>query len=168
MIVVQVEGTLAIERPSGAPFKNHCTKCSHSNLIVLEGGFYCNICHGVQDVVRKAHLCAKIANADGEHSITIEGQWLVSLVRMSEDKFLALSRGQQIKMLSTLKIKGTFLLTPMAMLCGYEENMEVSASSNVETSGTPESEHLVQTPPKRRLDENEATPEAASAKKISK
>lgn len=159
---------MSIERPTVAPFNHVCAKCSRSNLTIIEGGSYCNICHSVQDVVQKVCLCAKIVNGDKECSITIEGQWLVALVRMSEVSFLTLSRGQQIKMLSTLKVKGTFLLTPMSMLCGYEEHMEASASSNLETNTTHESELSLQTPPKRRLDDSIGTPEAASAKKMSK
>lgn len=154
--------------PSVAPFKHHCVKCSLSNVIIIDGGFYCNHCHSVQEVAKKAHLSAKIVNGDGEFSITIEGQWLVALVRMSEAQFLALSRGQQIKMLSTLKVRGGFLLTPMAMLCGYEEQMEASSDSNVETNLTDENDRLFQTPPKRRIDEDGANPGVGSAKKIVK
>lgn len=155
--------------PSVAPFKQHCVKCSLSNVIIIDGGFYCNHCHSVREVIKKAHLSAKIVNDEGEILITIEGQWLVSLVRMSEEQFLALSRGQQIKMLSTLKVKGGFLLTSLAVLCGYEEQMEASGSdSNVDTNITDEDNHLFQTPTKRRLDDDDANAGAGSAKKIVK
>jgi hypothetical protein len=130
--------------------------------MVIEGGFYCNHCRCIQDVVKKAHLCARIVNGDGEYSITIEGQWLVALVRMSEEQFLALSRGNQIKLLSTLKVKGIYSLTPMAVLCGYEEHMEVSI---IETNSTQGSEGTFRTPPKRKLDDMGVSTGSASTTK---
>ncbi|KAG0572581.1 hypothetical protein KC19_VG107300 [Ceratodon purpureus] len=62
----------------------------------------------------------------------LEGQWLQTLVRMTEEQFLKLSRGEQIKMLTAFRIKGTFWLTPMAILNGFEEDVDTSNFSSLD------------------------------------
>jgi hypothetical protein len=63
---------------------------------------------------------------------------------MSEEQFLNLPRGQQIKLLSSFSIRGTFWLTPMACLNGFEEDMDTyvnttPTSCNVGSSAMPSS-----------------------------
>ena len=59
---------------------------------------------------------------------------------MLEEQFLNLSRKQQVKMLSTFCIKGTFWLIPMSFENGFDEDMETSlmpTSCNVDSSALP-------------------------------
>jgi hypothetical protein len=56
----------------------------------------------------------------------LEGKWLQTLVRMPKEQFLNLSRGEQVKMLITFRIKGTFWLIPMSVLNGFAKYMETS------------------------------------------
>ena len=59
----------------------------------------------------------------------LEGQWLETLVRMLEEIFLNLSRQEQIRMLTSFRIKGTFWLTPMSFMNGFDEDMETNFTS---------------------------------------
>ncbi len=43
---------MTVTSPTVAPYKQVCTKCKLSNLILLDGGYYCNVCH-TQEVVEK-------------------------------------------------------------------------------------------------------------------
>ena len=61
--------------------------------------------------------------------MSLEGQWLQMLVWMSKEQFLNFSREQQIKMLTTFCIKGTFWLTPMSFLDGFEKDIKTNHNS---------------------------------------
>ena len=45
---------------------------------------------------------------------------------MSEEIFLNLSRHEQIRMLTSFYIKGTFWLTPMSFMSGFDKDMETN------------------------------------------
>lgn len=131
---MKVEGTLSIQNPAVVPFSHNCTKCKNSNLLVLDDGFYCNICHHVRSVFKKASLSGKIVTFSENVFVTIEGQWLASLVGMSETQFLNLTRGEQILMLSSFRVRGIFALTFTNYLCGFTERMEVAANPSSDAS----------------------------------
>ena len=69
------------------PYKHICYKCKFSNLIVIEGGFYCNMCHNVQDVIKMAFFQEKIVNSIQEVIMSLEGEWLEALVGMTKEQF---------------------------------------------------------------------------------
>ena len=48
---------------------------------------------------------------------------------MSKKTFLNLSRHEQIRMLPSFHIKGTFWLTPMSFMNGFDEDMETNFTS---------------------------------------
>ena len=48
---------------------------------------------------------------------------------MSKEIFLNLSKHEQIKMLTSFHIKGTFWLTPMSFMNGFDEEMETNFTS---------------------------------------
>jgi hypothetical protein len=99
-----VYGTLSIASPAVAPYKYVCKQCNLSNLIVVEEGFY----YSPQQVFNQAYLYGKITTTSQVVTMYLEGKWLQTLVRMLEEQFLNLSRGEQVKMLTTFWIKGTF------------------------------------------------------------
>jgi hypothetical protein len=126
---------MTVISPTVAPYKQVCTKCKLSNLILLHGGYYCNVCHTQEVVEKKAHVRAKISTVSSQNvTIYIEGLWLQSLVRMTEEQFLSLARGQQIKILSSIRVNGTFSLTPMSFLNGFEEDLDRDMDVNVDSS----------------------------------
>ena len=92
--LVQVYGTLSIASLAVAPYKHVCKKCNLSNLIVVEEGFYYNVCHNPQPVIKQAYVCVKITSTFQVVTMYLEGQWLQTLVRMSKEQFLNLSRKQ--------------------------------------------------------------------------
>jgi hypothetical protein len=177
-------GTLSIASPAVAPYKYVCKQCNLSNLIVVEEGFYCNVCHSPQQVLKQAYLRGKITTTSQAVTMYLEGKWLQTLVRMPEEHFLNLSRGEQVKMLTTFRIKGTFWLTPMSVLNGFDEDMETNSmpntscnvDSNVEPSTTLDSfagsDVQACTPPfplKRKLDDSiDASPGSTSTSKSRK
>jgi hypothetical protein len=59
---------------------------------------------------------------------------------MSEEQFLNLSREQQVKMLTTFRIKDTFWLIPMSILNGFNEDIETSlmpTNCNIDSNALP-------------------------------
>jgi hypothetical protein len=180
---VKVYGTLSIASLAVAPYKHVCKKCNLSNFIVVEEGFYSNVCHSPQPVLKQAYLRGKITTTSQAVTMYLEGKWLQTLVRMPEEQFLNLSREQQVKMLTTFRIKGTFWLTPMSVLNGFDEDMETSwmpTSCNVDSNAVPSttldsfggSEVQACTPPlplKRKLDDSvDASPGTTSTSKSRK
>ena len=95
----------------------------------VEEGFYYNVCHCSQTITKRAHLRGKITTTSEVVTIFLEGQWLETLVRMSEEIFLNLSRQEQIRMLTSFRIKGTFWLIPMSFMNGFDEDMETNFTS---------------------------------------
>ena len=120
---------MSIASPAVAPYKNVCTKCKLSNLIKVEEGFYCNVCHCPQIVTKRAHFCGKITTTSQVITIFFEGQWVETLVRMSKEIFLNLSRQEQIRILISFHIKGRFWLTPMSFMNGFDEDIETNFTS---------------------------------------
>jgi hypothetical protein len=175
-----VYGTLFIASPVVAPYKYVCKQCNLSNLIVVEEGFYCNVCHSPQQVLKQAYLRGKITTTSQAITMYFEGKWLQTLVRMPEEQFLNLSKGEQMKMLTTVRIKGIFWLTPMSVLNGFDEDMKTNSmptSCNVDSNDVPSttldsfagSEVQACTPPfplKRKLDDSvDASPWSTSTSK---
>jgi hypothetical protein len=85
---------LSITNPVVAPYKHVCEKYNLSNLIVVEEGFYCNVCHSPQPVLKQAYLRGKITTTSQVVTMYLEGKWLQTLVWMPEEQFLNLSREQ--------------------------------------------------------------------------
>ena len=80
-------------------------------------------------VIKRAHLCGKITTTSQVVTIFLEGQWLETLIQMLEKNFLNLSRQEQIRMLTSFCIKGTFWLIPMSFMNGFDEDMETNFTS---------------------------------------
>jgi hypothetical protein len=178
-----VYGTLSVTSPAITPYKYVCRQCNLSNLIIVEEGFYCNVCHSPQQVLKQAYLRGKITTTSQAVTMYLEGKWLQTLVRMLEEQFLNLSRGEQVKVFTTFRIKGTFWLIPMSILNGFDEDMETSSmpiSCNVDSNPVPSttldsfvgSEVQACTPPfplKRKLDDSvDASPGSTTTSKSRK
>jgi hypothetical protein len=71
---------MSIASPAVAPYKLVCNKCKLSNLIVVDKGYYCNKCYSPQPVTKQAYLEGKITTETQIVPMSLEGQWLQTLV----------------------------------------------------------------------------------------
>lgn len=74
LYTVQVYGTMSTERRLVTPYKHICKKCKFSNFIVIEGGYYYNVCHIVQDVIKNNFFEGKIINSNQKVYISLKDQ----------------------------------------------------------------------------------------------
>ena len=124
-------------------------------------------------MLKQAYLRGKITTTSQAVTMYLEGKWLEMLVRMPEEQFLNLSRGEQVKMLTTFWIKSTFWLIPMSVLNGFDEDMETSLMpTNCNVDSNIGSDVQSCTPPlslKRKLDTSvDASPGSTSISKSKK
>ena len=74
-----VHGTIPIANVVVAPYRHICTKYNLSNFIIVDEGFYCNVCHGLRSIIRHIYLQAKIIIDISTRVVTMhfEGQTFV-------------------------------------------------------------------------------------------
>lgn len=104
-------GLFTIASPTMTSYKHVYHKCNLSNLIVVEKGFYCNFSHRSELFMMKAHLRVKISIITQSVTMYLEGHGLEALERMTEEQFLKLLQGKQIKMLTPFRISKTWVFS---------------------------------------------------------
>ena len=127
MLFLQIEGCLTVQNPTVPPFKRICAVCRFENVVlVYSGKYYCKKCECNQEVEFLPFIKVKILTADvRDVHVSIEGEWLSTLVRMLVKEFFKIGKREHIKLLFQLRLHGRFNLSPTSYLAGYEEyNMD--------------------------------------------
>jgi hypothetical protein len=127
-----VIGVLTITSPAAPPFRKVCKTCHQVDIISSANkDSYCNVCRAKTTSINSAFVRGTIVTDDNlSVFINIEGRWLEAILHETVVQFLASSRFEQIKLLKSIRIRGTFLLSTTSHLVGFQEQFNFHFSSS--------------------------------------
>jgi hypothetical protein len=121
-----VIGVLTITSPAAPPFRKVCETCYQVDIISSANkDSYCNVCRAKKTSIKSAFVRGTIVTDENwSVFVNIDGRWLEALIHETTDQFLASSRFEQIKLLKSIRIRGTFLLSTTSHLVGFQEQFQ--------------------------------------------
>jgi len=112
------------------PYKQVCSKCKLGDIYQQpsNGLYFCNLCKVVVVCTFDIHINTTIKVVDGPPCIShVKTPWLFPLFKLQEKDFMAKysnERMSMIELLGDLKVFGTFHLSPIGELVGYNEKFQ--------------------------------------------